>query len=293
MNPNRSTPEAAIDLSAHFARPATRSNEPPCACATTLQQVESAWRLVYSRYSQMGLIEENPFRMHAVPTSVGQHVCVIWGPEGPEVGYTMTLVCDNPGGLALDSVYAPYLDDLRHKGRRLLEVGMLADRRQSAARGVGALFSMMRWAVYHGLHTDSTDIMIGVHPRHAPFYVRCYGFEEFAPPTSYPLVRNHPVVLLRLRLREQLANDVLPRGLADARDNPIPGSAFAHRFGFAQEQLRGSLIANFLKARYGIDQGRNTGPVEPVAVSPAQPAPRRKAYRVKRLACAAAALAVT
>jgi hypothetical protein len=251
----------AIDISAHLAPSAIPVSEPFCACASSLEQVQSAWRLVYDRYTQMGLIDQNPFGIHAVPGAVGQQACVIWGPEGPDVGYTMTLFRDNPMGLALDSVYAFELDELRAKGRRLLEVGMLADRRQSAARGVGALFSMMRWAVYYGLHTDLTDIVIGVHPRHAQFYVRCYGFEEFAAPTSYPLVRDNPVVPLRLRLHEALAKDVLPRGLADARDHPIPASAFSHRFAFAPEQLRGSLIAGFLKDRYCIDPGLDVGHV--------------------------------
>lgn len=228
-------------------------SEPSCSCATSLEQVESAWRLVYDRYTQMGLINENPFGIHAVPGAVGDHACVIWGPDGANVGYTMTLFRDNPMGLALDSVYARELDALRGMGRRLLEVGMLADRRQSAARGVGALFSMMRWAVYYGLHTDLTDIVIGVHPRHVQFYTRCYGFEEFAEPTSYPLVRNNPVVPLRLRLHEGLARDVLPRGLVDARDNPIPANAFSDRFAFKPAQLRGSRIAGFLKDRYCID----------------------------------------
>ena len=249
-------PETATDIAARLTGSAVPKIEPWCACASTLEQVESAWGLVYQRYTQMGLIDENPFGMHAVPGAVGKHACVIWGPEGPDVGYTMTLFRDNPMGLALDSVYARELDELRGKGRRLLEVGMLADRRQSAARGIGALFSMMRWAVYYGLHTDLTDVVIGVHPRHAQFYVRCYGFEEFAVPTSYPLVRNNPVVPLRLRLLEGLAKDVLPRGLAEARDNPLPASAFSQRFAFEPEQLRGSLIAGFLKDRYGLDPAR-------------------------------------
>ena len=217
--------------------------------------------MVYERYSQMGLIDENPFGIHAVPTAVGQHACVIWGPEGPEIGYTMTLFRDNPMGLALDSVYASHLDGMRKKGRRLLEVGMLADRRRCASRGITALFSMMRWAIHYALHTGLTDIVIGVHPRHAQFYVRCYGFEEFAPPTSYPMVKDHPVVPLRLRLLESLRKDVLPRGLADACANPVPASAFSHRFAFEPEQLRGSLIAGFLKARYCIDLVRKGSPV--------------------------------
>jgi hypothetical protein len=246
-------PETIIDITARLNRSAVRSSEPPCFCATSLDQVESAWRLVYERYTQMGLIDKNPFGIHAVPSAVGQHACVILGPE---VGYTMTLFRDNPMGLALDSVYAGYLDELRRKGRRLLEVGMLADRRENASRGVGALLGMMRWAIHYGLHTDLTDIVIGVHPRHAQFYMRCYGFEQFAPPTTYPMVRDNPVVPLRLRLPEGLAKDELPRGLADARDNPVPAGKFAHRFAFAPEQLRGSLIAGFLEARYGVDPGR-------------------------------------
>src|SRR5690348_4423802 len=253
-------PEKVIDITPRLARSAVRKSEPPCSCATSLEKVESAWRLVYDRYSQMGLIDENPFGIHTTPTAVGQHACVIWGQEGPEVGYTMTLFRDNPMGLALDSVYAPHLDKMRRQGRRLLEVGMLADRRQCASRGITALFSMMRWAIHFALHTDLTDIVIGVHPRHTQFYVRCYDFEEFAPPTSYPMVRNHPVVPLRLRLLERLRKDVLPRGLVNACANPVPASAFSHRFAFEPKQLRDSRIAGLLKARYGIDPGRKADP---------------------------------
>ena len=138
---------------------------------------------------------------------------------------------------------------------------MLADRRRCASRGIIALFSMMRWAIYYALHTELSDIIIGVHPRHAQFYVRCYGFEQFAATTSYPLVRNNPVVPLRLRLLERLRQEVLPRGLADARANPVPTSAFSYRFGFEPEQLSGSQIERFLKARYCIDPVREADPV--------------------------------
>lgn len=245
--------ETVIDITHRLKRSALRSSEPRCFCANSLEQVEAAWQLVYKRYSEMGLIDENPFGIHVVPTAVGKHACVIWGPEGPDVGYTMTLFRDNPLGLALDSVYAQPLDELRQKGRRLLEVGMLADRRQNASRGIAALFGMMRWAIYYGLHADLTDIVIGVHPHHASFYTRCYGFEPFASPANYPLVNNNPVVPLRLRLHEALAKEILPRGLANASSNPLPASEFSHRFMFEPQQLRGSQITSFLKAHHGLD----------------------------------------
>lgn len=264
-------PQTAIDITATSELSATRSSEPTCSCASSLAEVESAWGLVYRRYSEMGLIDENPFRIHASPTGVGEHACVIWGPEGPETGYTMTLFRDNSTGLALDSVYPRDLEGMRRAGRGLLEVGMLADRRRCASRGMKALFSMMRWAVHYGLQCGLTDVVIGVHPHHAPFYMRCYGFEQFGEETSYPLVRNHPVVGLRLRLQEGLAKDVLPRGLADARDNPVPRSAFASRFRFEPAQLGGSVIAKYMKARYGIGLDRVTGWTQPAAVAADRP----------------------
>lgn len=255
-------PEIVVDISARLNHSAAHNGEPPCCCAGSLEEVESAWGLVYERYAQMGLIDENPFGIHATPTGVGPHACVIWGPDGPQVGYTVTLFRDGPRGLALDSVYPREIDELRGKGRRLLEVGMLADRRRCVSRSVQALFSMLRWSLHYALHTDLTDLVIGVHPRHAQFYVRYYGFEPFAAEKSYPLVRNHPVVPLRLRIPEGLAKDDMPRGLAHAYHNRLPEGAFAHRFAFEPEQLRGSPIAGFMQARYGIDPCRTTAPVE-------------------------------
>lgn len=228
-------------------------SESQCLCATSLKQVEAAWELVYGCYSEMGLIRENAFEIHTVPGAIGDHACVIFGPDPSDVGYTVTLFRDNPMGLALDSVYEKELNQLRHSGRRLLEVGMLADRRKSVTRGRAALFSMMRGAIYYGLHNDLTDIVIGVHPRHAPFYQRCYGFEAFGATTNYPLVQDHPVVPLRLQLREGLAKPVLPRGLADVRNNPIAASAFSNLFAFRPTQLIGSRIADFLKKHYCFD----------------------------------------
>lgn len=57
-------PETVVDITARLNRSALRAGEQPCFCATSLEQVESAWRLVYERYSQMGLIDENPLELH-------------------------------------------------------------------------------------------------------------------------------------------------------------------------------------------------------------------------------------
>src|SRR5699024_7170104 len=115
------------------------------------------------------------------------------------------------------------------------------------SRSAAALFSMMRWAAYFTLHVQYTDIVIGVHPHHARFYMHCFGFEKLAAPTRYPLVRDNPVIPLRLPLQEALANQK-SRGADYVRDNPLPASAFSDRFRFRPEQLQGSLLERYLDA---------------------------------------------
>lgn len=222
---------------------------PRYMCARRLDQVQLAWRLVYRRYVDKGLIDENPVAIHTTPQAVGRHACVIYGPSEETFGSTLTLIGENAEGLPLDSIYADELHALRSEGRGLVEVGLLADRRRSTQRGAKALFDMMRWAAYFTLHTGASDIVIGVHPRHAPFYTRCFGFDRFALPSLYPLVNDNPVVPLRLPLRDALAEASLPRGLAWVRDNPIPAGEYSQRFMFEPDQLRGSLIESFLAPR--------------------------------------------
>lgn len=238
------------------AEPSSRpslGNDRSCACATQLEQVESAWRLVHDRYAHAGLIHPNRFGIHAVPCLIGPQTCVVFGPDDSHVDYTMTLCGDNPKGLALDSVYSRELNEIRERDGKLLEVGMLAEREYKTGGSGGALFGLMRWAVYYGLHTQRSDIVIGVHPRHARFYARSYGFKAFATPTNYPLVCDRPVVPLRLRLGEALSEKVLPRGLAHVRQNPLSEKVFSKRFAVEPHQIHGSQVACALIKQHGED----------------------------------------
>lgn len=223
--------------------------KPQFRCARRLDQVQMAWGLVYRRYTEKGLIDDNPFAVHTTPQAVGPHVCVIYTTVGDTVVSTLTAMADHAGKLPLDSVYADSLNDLRRQGRVLVEVGLLADRRDTIRRTARTLFDMMRWTAYYTLYNACTDIVIGVHPRHAGFYTRCFGFETFAEPTAYPMVKDNPVVPLWLPLRDALARPSLPSGLNYVRDNPVPPEEFSQRFMFEPEALRGSLIERFLESR--------------------------------------------
>lgn len=221
--------------------------------AGCLSQVEKAWSLVYERYVDTGLIAPNPFGLHTHPHALHADTCVVFGRCSCDnsMASTMTLIADSRHGLALDSVYRRELDALRHSRRQLLEVGLLvADCSIGSSRGMTALFELMKWGVYYALCAGVTDIVIGVHPHHAKFYSRCFAFEQFGPETSYPIVRNRPVVPLRLRLNEQLAPRMLPRGLRHVRNNPVDGEAFAGRYAFSRHSLASSRVERFIAATH-------------------------------------------
>src|SRR5690606_13342103 len=96
---------------------------------------------------------------------------------------------------------------------RLYEVGMLADLEVAPRRSPEALFDLMRFAYHFGRYHGDTDMIIGVHPRHARFYQRLIGFDLIGPEREYGLVRGHPAVLLRLDLARAAADPAPVRGL--------------------------------------------------------------------------------
>jgi hypothetical protein len=212
--------------------------------ARTLDDVLEAWQLVYMAYRRAELIDSNPFELHAIPQAVGPQTVVITGCLGPMPGTTLSAYIDNPLGLPLDSVYPEELGALRKQGRRLMEVGLFGDRRDHLVRSSEGLFDLMRFAFYYGIHSNCDDAVIGIHPRHAPFYQRFFALEAIGEARSYPTVKNNPVVLLRLNFRAK--RDSLPKGLAFFSDNQIAEGIFANRYLFDQESVAGSMLERYL-----------------------------------------------
>jgi len=70
------------------------------------------------------------------------------------------------------------------------------------------------------------------------------------------MVRDNPVVPLRLRVEGALDHPILPRGLRHIRDNPLPLSLFDKRFGFRHESLRGSRVEGYIRAKVSERGGR-------------------------------------
>ncbi len=215
-------------------------------CAQSLDEVLEAWQLVYIAYRRKNLIHPNPHRLHTTRYAAGPQSAVITGRIGPLVVTTMTAILDSPAGLPLDRVYLQELDALRKAGRRMMEISLFADRRENLARSSAALLQLMRFVWHWGMHEGVTDFIIGVHPRHARFYSRAFGFEPCAPERTYPAVNDHPVIFLRGEPAAQLIRDPMPRGLEFFAQNPISPEEFARRYRFPSRDIRSSALTNFL-----------------------------------------------
>lgn len=226
--------------------PSAASNDIVASVATTLEQIVQAWSFVYDRYHRAGRIPANPWRIHTVRPAVSQNSAVIVGWNGGELINTMTVHFDGPEGLSLDSIYKEELDTLRRQGRTLAEVGLFADRRTFCVRSIKPLLQLMRLAWCYTVSHEINDGIIGVHPRHASFYMRWLGFERFGPTRHYPLV-DAPTVLLRLDWRKALQQTPMPRGYPVILSNPVGKSFFHSRFRLCEQSIAGSSIAEFLK----------------------------------------------
>lgn len=214
--------------------------------ARTLRDVEEAWGLVYQAYRRDKLIDANRHEIHTTRQAVGPRTAVILASLGPVLTGTLSVYADGTEGLPLDSVYPAEIDALRQAGRRIVEVGLFADRREQMNRAADGLFELMRFTYYFAIEMKADDGIIGVHPRHAPFYMRLLGFDKIGPVRAYPTVCDRAVVLLRIPIRERVERDPRPKGLAYFLDHPLGPEAFAGRFLFDDPQMPSSRLGMFL-----------------------------------------------
>ncbi len=201
--------------------------------------------MVYTAYLESALIDPNLCRLHTAPQAVNDKSVVIIGCIRGMTVTTLTAMGDQSNGLPLDRVYQAEMDKMRGEGRALVEVGLFADRRKELARNTETLFQLMRFAFYYA-RWNYTDVVIGVHPRHARFYARSIGFDIIGPTRNYPAVNNRPVTLLRLNIQEKLNLDSPPAGLKYFKNNPVEAEVFQNRCMFLPNRLAGSELGQYL-----------------------------------------------
>ena len=221
--------------------------------ARSIEDALDAWRLVYLSYQRDELIDPNPFGIHTIQQAVGPKTAIALARFGNLAVSTLSAYADGPLGLPLDTVYHAEIEAIRRAGRVAMEVGLLADRREQVSRSVESLFELMRFAFYFAVDISAHDVVIGVHPRHAPFYMRLFAFEQIGALKSYPTVKDRPVVLLKFDMQRLPAMNPLPKGLTYLVQHPLSAAAFKQRYLFDEPAVPLSVIGQFLSQRRSIN----------------------------------------
>jgi hypothetical protein len=169
--------------------------------ASTRQEREAAFRLVYHSYLQAGLGERNRHNMRVTPYHLLESTEMFIAERQGNILFTMSLIMDSKDlGMPLEKVYADEVEQLRQTGRELGEVSCLAGcsnfrkMREFFPVFVGTCRLMVQYARHCGLHA----ILAAVHPTHARFYRRFMDFRVLGGERAYPTVRNNPAVALWL-----------------------------------------------------------------------------------------------
>jgi hypothetical protein len=163
-------------------------------------ELEQALKLVHDSYVDRGYMSAHPSELRlCIQDALPQTRTFVAQLQGRIIA-TVSLFFDSTFGLPLDSLYRDELDILRHQGRRIGEVGMLADRRRALLRSLPLVLRLMKLVFWSAREKSLDDLIIATHPRHANFYQRLLCFEQFAEIKYYSAVRNAPAVPMRLDL---------------------------------------------------------------------------------------------
>ena len=137
-----------------------------------------------------------------------------------EVISTLSLVRDGELGLPMEEIYPDEVDARRARGVRLAEVSCLADRRQDAARFFGLFCELARLMAQLGMKSGVDELLVTVHPRHAPLYRRYMAFQPLGDRRDYPAVQGNPAVALSLNFDR--AERESPKSWHEFFGKPLP-----------------------------------------------------------------------
>jgi hypothetical protein len=175
------------------------SNDLRCLIASSREQREAAFHLVYNSYLQASLGEMNEYEMRVTPYHLTDCSELFIATREGKVIFTMTLIMDGEElGIPMDSVYNEEVNRLRRRGLKLGEVSCLADCQRHVKEFFPIFLNTSRFMVQYARYRGLDALVAAVHPKHARFYRRFMDFRLFGLEKTYPTVRNHPAVALWL-----------------------------------------------------------------------------------------------
>jgi len=172
--------------------------------ASTLNEVLNAWGLVYKQYLQASFIRPNEISVFTFPEYLSNNSAVVVGENKGNVVCTASAVLDGPQGLPLDAYYQKELNQLRSEGRKLIEIGLLADTRGTA--NVNEIMDLISAISRFGGFSGHHDYVIGVNPKRMKLFSKVFGVEVYGEPKDYDSLKAAPVVLMHVKTNDLEVN---------------------------------------------------------------------------------------
>lgn len=164
--------------------------------ASSFAEVLDAWSLVYHQYLTAGLIKPNDYSIFTFPEYLSNNAAVIIGKENGVTTCTASAVLDSKLGLPLDTQYKKELDHLRTEGRKLIEIGLVADSRNH--QNFSDVIELMNSVARFGPYSKHLDFVVGINPRRVNLYGKLWGFKQIGEVKDYEKLKTAPVALLHL-----------------------------------------------------------------------------------------------
>ena len=173
--------------------------------ASTLEDLQQAYRIVYDIFLEFGYISPNDYRMRIRPyEACGETATFIAKKDNAIIGVTGLILDSDDMGLPSDTAFGPELDKLRDSGIGLCEVTSQAV--VPIFRKTAVTTELMR-AIYSQAYSEKRQgIMAAVSPSHTRFY-ELIGFRKVSTVRSYSPEHYDPVVMMCMDMYEVATKD--------------------------------------------------------------------------------------
>lgn len=172
-------------------------------CVASEEDLPKCWHLVYQKYVASGYEKPGSFGYrYGIHDAIPGTGTFLIEDDGEPIG-TVTVYPDSILGLPADHIYKLEMDDLRAQGRKLVEVGRFAIRRDYERERYILTTLLEMTSIYARSLMRATDMVITVNPSHVKFYERVLLFDRIGEEKSLDSVGGAPAVLMRMDLRFQ------------------------------------------------------------------------------------------
>lgn len=213
--------------------------------ARDLEEMKSAFSLVYDEYRKRNYCEESPSRMHYTCFSFLPDARLFVLKEKGKLIGTISLISDSPCGLPMESIFSSEIQAFRKPERKIAEVGLLALKSDAFQRGsfslanfkkLKAAFHLFKAMFDYARDAGTTDFLIAVHPKHEKLY-RTLQFQVLGPAVeSYPGACSKPALPMRMDIIKVVKTVSSHRGVGSYFLNQfLPNEKTQARYSWTRE----------------------------------------------------------